>query len=329
MGVDHAVPFGISPMGLGDLAWPGTDHGLLRTAAKKRFPYTLSAAGSTTLERAAELADGMLWFQLYVGADFDVSRLLMQRAAAVGVRNLVLTVDAAHPGLRFRDRRNCFGEPVWKVPRLLADYALHPHWSLSTLVRGVPGMVNLQQDDQRLMGPEATRLFMASMMQAKLDWVMLESIRNSWPHQLIVKGVLAWEDALQLKAAGVDGLVISNHGGRQLGSAVPPLEVLSGIRAAVGPRMPLILESGVRSGEDIVKALLLGADFVLLGRPWLYACAAAGADRGSLRLATMLEEGVDNTLAQLGCTDIPTLPQAGLIRPRNTPVTVPIPFDLG
>lgn len=314
LGVDYAVPFGISPMGLGDLAWPGTDHALLRTAANKRLPYTLSAAGSTTIERAAELADGMLWFQLYVGADFKVSQRLMERAAAAGVRNLVLTVDAAHPGLRWRDRRNGFGEPIWRLPRLWLDYAWHPRWSLSTLARGLPQMVNLAVGDERLVGPEATRLFMASMVQAKLNWTMLETIRAIWPHQLIVKGVLAVEDAVDLKISGVDGLVISNHGGRQLGSVVSPLDVLPAIRAAVGLDMPLILESGVRSGEDVIKALLLGANFVLLGRPWLYAAAAAGPDHGGQILATMLENEVDNTLAQLGCTSVPTSADVGLIR---------------
>lgn len=308
-------------MGLGDLAWPGTDHALLRTAASKRLPYTLSAAGSTTIEKAAELADGMLWFQLYVGAEFSVSQSLMRRAADVGVRNLVLTVDAAHPGLRFRDRRNGFGEPFWRSPRRMPDYVLHPRWSLSTLAHGLPEMVNLAQGAAKLTGPESTRVFMASMMQAQLDWAMLERIRELWPHQLIVKGVLAQEDAVQLKRAGVDAIVISNHGGRQLGSVASPLDVLPAIRSAVGIEMPLILESGIRSGEDVVKSLLLGADFVLLGRPWLYACAAAGPEQGSQGLAVLLKAEVDNTMAQLGCASIPTLADIGLIRLRDEPVT--------
>ena len=314
LGVDYAVPFGISPMGLGNLAWPGTDRGLLTTAASKHLPYALSAAGSTTIEQAAALADGMLWFQLYIGADFRVSQSLMQRAEAAGVRKLVLTVDAAHPGLRFRDRRNGFGEPIWQSPGLLLDYALHPRWSLSTVVRGLPQMVNLSQNDLKLGGPEATRVFMASMMQAKLNWEMLEKVRELWPHQLIVKGVLAVADAIRLKHAGVDALVVSNHGGRQFGSAASPLDVLPAIRTAVGPDYPLIMESGIRSGEDVIKSLVLGANFVLIGRPWLFASAAAGPDHGSQLLADLLESEVDNALAQLGCDNVKSLADNEVIR---------------
>lgn len=320
LGVDYAVPFGISPMGLGNLAWPGTDRGLLTTAASKRLPYTLSAAGSTAIEQAAELANGMLWFQLYIGADFRVSQSLMQRAEAAGVRKLVLTVDAAHPGLRFRDRRNGFGEPIWQSPGLLIDYALHPRWSLSTLVRGLPQMVNLSQNDLQLNGPEATRVFMASMMRATLNWEMLEKVRELWPHQLIVKGVLAVEDAIRLRHAGVDALVVSNHGGRQLGSAASPLDVLPAIRTAVGPDYPLIMESGIRSGEDVIKSLVLGANFVLIGRPWLFASAAAGPGQGSQLLADLLQGEVDNVLAQLGCHSVESLGRTEVIRVPGWPV---------
>lgn len=314
LGVDYAVPFGISPMGLGNLAWPGTDRALQTTAASKNLPYTLSAAGSTSIETAAELANRMLWFQLYIGADFRVSQSLMQRAEAAGVRTLVLTVDAAFPGLRFRDRRNHFAEPIWRSPRLMLDYALHPGWSLSTVMRGVPKMVNFSQNDLQQNGPEATRAFMASMMQAKLDWEMLEQVRALWPHQLIVKGVLATDDAIRLKQLGIDALVISNHGGRQLGSAASPLDVLPDIRTAVGPDYPLIMESGIRSGEDVIKSLVLGADFVLIGRPWLFASAAAGPTRGAKLLADLLENEVDNVMAQLGCDNIESLRHTGVIR---------------
>jgi (S)-mandelate dehydrogenase len=314
LGVDYAVPFGVSPMGLGNLAWQGTDRSLITTAAGRNLPYALSAAGSTTVEEAAELANGMLWFQLYIGADFRISQSLMQRAETAGVRNLVLTVDAAHPGLRLRDTRNGFAEPLWWSPKLLFDYALHPAWSLSTLLRGLPQMVNLSQNDFQLNGPEATRVFMASMMQAALDWEMLAKVRELWPHQLIVKGVLAAEDAIQLRRAGVDALVVSNHGGRQFGSAASPLDVLPAIRTAVGPDYPLIMESGVRSGEDVIKSIVLGADFVLIGRPWLFASVAAGPQRGGQLLAELLENEVDNSMAQLGCDRIESLRYIEVVR---------------
>jgi len=314
LGFDYAVPFGISPMGLGNLAWQGTDRGLLTTAASKGLPYALSAAGSTSIEEAAALANGMLWFQLYIGADFRISQSLMRRAEAAGVRNLVLTVDAAHPGLRLRDRRNGFAEPLWRSPALLLDYARHPGWSLTTLLRGLPQMVNLRQTDLQINGPEATRVFMASMMAAALDWEMLARVRELWPHQMIVKGVLAVEDAIHLKHAGVDALVVSNHGGRQFGSAVSPLDVLPAIRTVVGPDYPLIMESGIRSGEDVVKSIALGADFTLIGRPWLFACAAAGPGHGGQILADLLTDEVDNAMAQSGCNSIASLKHVEVVR---------------
>ncbi len=314
LGVDYAVPFGVSPMGLGNLAWRGTDRGLLKTAANNDLPYALSAAGSTSIEEAAALANGMLWFQLYIGADFRISQTLMQRAEAAGVRKLVLTVDAAHPGLRLRDRRNGFAEPLWRSPALLFDYARHPGWSLSTLLGGLPQMVNLSQSDLQLNGPEATRVFMASMMQAALDWELLAKVRELWPHQLIVKGVLAVEDAIQFQRAGVDALVVSNHGGRQFGSAASPLDVLPAIRTAVGQAYPLILESGIRSGEDVIKSIILGADFVLIGRPWLFASVAAGPIRGGQILADLLTNEVDNAMAQLGCNSIESLKHVEVVR---------------
>ncbi len=307
LGTNYAAPFGVSPMGLGNLAWPGTDEALVRATAAARIPYSLSTAGSSTVERVAELGGDCAWFQLYLPKEFELSRKLMQRAADAGVRTLVFTVDASQPGRRLRDRRSGFGQPLSGYPSGMLSYALHPNWSLSTLAAGTPTMANLASGGGDFKGANAALQFMGSIMNATLDWASLDQVRQCWPHKLVVKGVLSPEDARRIVAAGADAVMVSNHGGRQFGSVVSSLDVLPAIRAAVGPDYPLVLDSGVRSGEDVAKAIVLGANFVLLGRPWLYATAALGPERGAAKVIDILRGELENAMAQLGCATIPEL----------------------
>lgn len=306
-GQDWKAPIGVAPMGLGNLAWPGTDTGLIRAVSGEGLAYGLSTAASMTIETAQTLMNGKLWFQLYVGEDFAVAERLLHRARSAGVNVVMVTVDAAWPGLRYRDRANGFGQPLWRFPASLCSHALHPRWSLTTLFRGVPAMVNLMQADSRLVGPEATRLFMASMVRTRLDHDLLGRIRDLWPGRLIVKGVLDPDDAVGLQQRGIDGIVVSNHGGRQLGSVIAALEQLPLIRSAVGPDWPLLFDSGIRTGEDVAMALALGADFVLAGRPWLFASAALGPETGPGLYARQLLDELDNILAQTGCHSVADL----------------------
>lgn len=307
LGVDYGAPFGVCPMGLGNLAWPGTDEALVRACAAAGIPYGLSTAGSTSVERVAELGGKCAWFQLYLSENFEVSRTLMRRAEEAGVQTLILTVDAAHPGRRLRDRRSGFGRPLLDYPGSILSYALHPGWSLGTLAAGMPSMANLVSGVGNVEGAQAAHVLMASMIRAQLDWRSLDAVRKAWPRKLLVKGVLDPRDARRIADAGVDGIIVSNHGGRQLGSAVSPLDVLPAVRAAVGPGYPLLLDSGVRSGEDVAKALMLGANFVMLGRPFLYAVAALGAVAGATRVIEILKSELDNAMSQLGCASIAEL----------------------
>lgn len=308
LGVDHNAPFGVSPMGLGNLAWPGTDEALMRACAAARIPYGLSMAGSSTVERIAGLGGGYAWFQIYMTADFGIVLRAMERAERAGVQTLVLTVDAAHPARRLRNARNGFGQSFITHPWLMADYALHPAWSLRTLAAGQPFMANLVSEAGHAAGGGgAAYVLMDAMTRARLDWDSLAQVRAQWRGKLLVKGVLDPRDAVRIQAAGADGIIVSNHGGRQLESVVTSLEVLPAVRAAVGPDYPLLLDSGVRSGEDIAKALVLGADFVLLGRPFLYASAALGPQAGAERIIAMLKAELSDTMAQLGCACIADL----------------------
>lgn len=303
LGQRYAMPFGVTPMGLCNLAWPGTDKGIAAAAAQARIPYALSTMGNTSIEDIARVAPEHTWFQLYVGGDAAIADSLLDRAEAAGIRTLVLTVDANFPARRLRDRRNGFALPLRPSARLLADLLLHPRWSLATLAAGAPTFENFlpTAKDPRTINIAA---MLVSLAQAHIDWSTLERMRARWPHKLIVKGVLHPQDAQRSAALGADGVVVSNHGGRQLASVPSSIEALPAIRQAVGPGFAVLLDSGVRCGDDIAKALASGADFVLLGRSFLYGTGALGAQRGPAVTIDILRGELDTALAQLGCNSI-------------------------
>lgn len=262
LGINMALPFGIAPMGMCNLAWPDADRLLAQEAQRRGIPLCLSTAASTSIEEMAKLAGNRAWFQLYVQSP-EVGFEMTQRAAAGGYDVLVLTVDVPQVSRRIRDLRNGFQIPFRLGPRQILDFACHPGWSLATLIKGIPKPRNFDQH-------EDGRGFHRSASRGKVDWDFLDRLRERWKGKLVVKGVLSPTDALRIKAAGADAIYVSNHGGRQLDSAPAAIDALGPIRAAVGRDYPLLFDSGLRSGEDIVKALALGADFVMLGRPFLY-----------------------------------------------------------
>jgi L-lactate dehydrogenase (cytochrome) len=292
---DWQLPFGIAPMGMCDLTWPGADAMLARAAREYGMPVVLSTMASSSIEVTAERAGDHAWFQLYVGESEEVGMHLVERAAAAGYRNLILTVDVPEIGSRPREKRNGFQSPVHIGPKQFIDFALHPEWSLRTLANGIPALANVN-----VAGGKA---FKRNEARGKVDWAFLERLRERWKGRLVVKGVLNGEDAVRIRDSGADAVYVSNHGGRQLDSAPPAIRMLPRIRAALGPDYPLLFDSGVRNGEAVIKALALGADFVFVGRPFLYAMGADGYD-GLQQMVELIRNQVDISLAQLGCTDI-------------------------
>jgi len=297
---DGNVPFGISPMGMCNLSTPGADLMLARIAAKNCVPVGVSTVASTSLETMIEVAEGHAWFQLYFSGNGSTAKRLVARAKAAGYRTLVLTLDVPEVGRRPRELRHGFKMPFKIGPSQFVDFALHPRWSLSALFKGRPEMANFSEPGNEFDRTES---------RAAADWSYLESLRAEWSGNLVVKGVLSVEDAIRLKAAGVDAIQVSNHGGRQLDSAPPPILMLEKIRAAVGKDYPLFYDSGLRSGEDIVKAYAMGADFVFFGRPLLYAMAAM-AEPGLKQLWNVYSEETSLTLAQLGKTAMRSLSES-------------------
>ncbi|MEX0317992.1 MAG: alpha-hydroxy acid oxidase [Ruegeria sp.] len=283
-------PFGIAPMGMCNLSIPGADLMLARLAARYSVPLGVSTVASTPMEELIEVAEGNAWFQLYFSGDGSGTFRLVERARAAGYETLVLTVDVPEVGRRPRELRHGFTMPFSIGPRQFLDFALHPRWSLSTLFHGKPQMANFLMEGYEFDRTES---------RAKADWSTLSRLRDMWPGNLVVKGVLDVEDAVALKAAGADAVQVSSHGARQLDSAPAPFSVLPQVRNALGAKFPIFYDSGLRSGEDALKALASGADFVFFGRILQYAMAGAG-EQGLERLWTVLSDELSIAMAQTG-----------------------------
>nr|WP_217354101.1 alpha-hydroxy acid oxidase [Ruegeria arenilitoris] len=287
-------PFGIAPMGMCNLSAPGADLMLARLAARYSVPLGVSTVASTSMEEIVVEAEGNAWFQLYFSGDGSGTFKLVDRARAAGYETLVLTVDVPEVGRRPRELRHGFKMPFRIGPRQFVDFALHPKWSLSTLMAGKPQMANFLTEGYEFDRTES---------RAKATWETLARLRDQWEGKLVVKGVLDPEDALAVKAAGADALQVSSHGARQLDSAPAAIEALREIRSAVGDEYPLFYDSGLQSGEDAIKALSAGADYVFFGRILQFAMAAAG-EAGLQQLWDVLSEEFSITMAQIGVTSV-------------------------
>ena len=302
LGRRYSSPFGISPTGLAGLFHPEADFLLARAAAKANIPFLLSSASNGALEDVAKAAPDHVWFQMYCTSDEKINADLVRRASAAGVRVLVVSVDVPVNSNRERNRRNGFSRPFRMTPGVVLEALAHPAWVLRYLRSGgIPMMRNWQP----YAPPGASATEVADMYGTltpapMVQWAHLQRIREAWPGPLVVKGLLHPDDARQASGMGVDALVVSNHGGRQLDAAPSPLEMLPAIRAAVGDDVELILDSGVRRGSDVVIARCLGAKFSLFGRPTLYGAAAAG-EAGIERTLQIVRNEIDMVMAQIGC----------------------------
>lgn len=310
-----AAPLAIAPTGLNGMLHPDGDLGLARAAAAFGIPYTLSTLSTTRLEDVAAKAGGRLWMQLYVMKNRAIAEDIMARAAAAGYEALVFTSDANVFGSREWDKRNYLKPGKPRVSAAL-DSMRHPRWLIDVLLRkGIPQFHNIEA----FLPPGAASAVGGStiipkMFEPTITWADIAWIRRHWPGKLLIKGVLSVEDARRAADAGCDGIILTNHGGRQLDYCVAPIEVLGEIAAAVGDRLTIVIDSGFRRGTDVAKALALGAHTVMIGRAALYGLAADG-ERGVRRALDMLAVELDRVLGQLGCRSVADL-RASLLRQR-------------
>ncbi|WP_343620465.1 alpha-hydroxy-acid oxidizing protein [Acinetobacter proteolyticus] len=289
------APFAIAPTGLNSSFWPKADALLAKSAAQANIPFMLSTASNMSIEDVAQACDGEKWFQLYVVHE-ELAVQMVHRALKVGYTTLVITLDVGVNGYRERDIRNEFALPLRFSPSLVLDGMLHPAWSLRFLQQGMPQLANFVTSEAKSLEIQAA--LMSRQMDTRFNLESLKKFRDIWPHTLLVKGIVRLEDAQSAIQCGADGVILSNHGGRQLDCSISPMEALYDISSSI--YQPVFIDSGFRRGSDIVKALCLGANMVCLGRATLYGLAAKG-EVGVNEVIALLKQDVDRTLAQIGC----------------------------
>jgi L-lactate dehydrogenase (cytochrome) len=284
------------------MIWPGAEHMLARGAASANIPYCMSAVATVTPENIAPSLGNNGWMQLYPPTDPEIRHDMVRRARDAGFHTLILTVDVPQASRRERQRRAQLTIPPRITPKMLWETATHPAWALGTARHGQPRLRFAESYVKADKGASSTA-HPGYLIRGKPDWQYLDELRSEWGGQIVVKGVTAATDAAKLKDVGVDAVWVSNHSGRQFDGGLSSIETLPAIRAAVGPNYPLIFDSGVEGGLDILRAIALGADFVMLGRAFHYALAALGA-RGFDQAVYMLSDDIHTNMFQMGITQL-------------------------
>ncbi|HMN85689.1 MAG TPA: alpha-hydroxy acid oxidase [Bauldia sp.] len=310
-------PFGIAPTGYAGVYRVKGEELLAEAARDAGVPIILSGSGIASIETVSRIAGQNAWFQLYAAREAATSADLIRRAADCGVETLVVTVDLPLPGRRYRNARNGFKVPPTITPSLLLDVLRHPAWTIDYLRSGgLPAPGSWAPYAPAGAGPAAVAEVMRQNASSPLTWRDIESFRSQWKGNLVLKGVLHPEDARMAAGIGVDGLIVSNHGGRQFDRAPTPAEALPPIVAAVGDRMTVMTDGGITKGSDILVAFALGAKFVFTGRATLWGLTAAGL-AGVERALSILRDEVDAGLAQTGALTMDGLASATLVPPAR------------
>jgi (S)-mandelate dehydrogenase len=296
----QSMPLIVGPTGVADILWYQGELALAAAATHAGIPFTLSTSSTTPLEKVYEITHGSMWMQTYLWEQRELSYSVIDRARVAGVKTLMLTVDTAVMPNREFNARNGFTNPFRLTPRITKDLIRHPSWLFGVMGRyllngGVPRYANYPEGLGSKITGNPIRLANAS----SVTWHDVEVLRQRWPHTLIVKGLMSADDARTAEKYGVDGVVLSNHGGRNLDSAMAPIDILPEFRAALSPRTTLIVDSGIRRGSDIVKAMALGADAVMVGKATLYGLGAGG-EAGVDHALSIFHDEMDRTLALVG-----------------------------
>ncbi|HEY8579486.1 MAG TPA: alpha-hydroxy acid oxidase, partial [Beijerinckiaceae bacterium] len=305
-GKPMAMPLAVAPTGVAGVCCYEGEVELARAAARAGVPFTLATPSVTSIERIATVEEGRKWFQLYMWRERELSHALVRRAQDAGFEALMLTVDTPVPPIREYNRRNGFSVPFVPNVRALVDMALHPRWLTQVMFRylATTGMPKLAHFPAGAHGRTTTPASAVPNLRGDdLTWDDVKRLRDVWKGPLLIKGVHLPEDAARAVAEGLDGVVISNHGGRNLDSAVAPIEVLPEIAAEVGGKTTILLDSGVRRGGDVVKALALGATAVLSGRPTLYGLSIAG-EAGAYHALALLQKEIETVMGFTGCASV-------------------------
>jgi isopentenyl diphosphate isomerase/L-lactate dehydrogenase-like FMN-dependent dehydrogenase len=301
-----AMPYGISPTASAGLMSNGGEVALAKAAARMGVPCTVATNSLTPMEEIYEAAGGNLWFQLYMWVDVNLRMKFVERVKSVGFETLLVTVDGSVGANREHDRRNGFSMPLRYTPNLIAQVLANPGWCVRVLA---PQYLKRGPFMKANYPPEMSSKLTDKISDHELTkpatqcWDDIKRIRDIWPGHMLVKGLQSLEDAVIAADYGLDGVVVSNHGGRYLDSAPAPLQLVPEFRRAVGNRLKIIIDSGARRGSDLVKAIAVGADMVMSGRPTLFGSAAAG-EAGAYRALEIFHSEMDRIMAQLGLCSV-------------------------
>ena len=303
-GIDYNLPFGIAPVGLSGLMWPGAEMILAQTAKEYQIPYCLSTVATQTPETIGPISQDMSWFQLYPPRKNEIRKDLLERVKKAGFNTLVVTADVPYPSRRERTKRAGLKTPPKLTAKFLWDGITSPAWTRQVLKHGFPKLKTVLPYAE---SKEATKVFeeLRAGFGGTLSWDYLKELRDLWQGTLILKGITHPQDAKTAVSCGVDGIIVSNHGGRQFDAVPAAIDLLPPIIEAVGHETVVMFDSGIRFGLDILRAFHLGAKFVFLGRPFLAGVAALG-NHGAKHVCEILKADLYSDMMQLGITNLDT-----------------------
>ena len=306
-GEEYDAPFGIAPIGLQGLIWPKACEILAAAAAEHNVPFILSTVSTASIETVADLTRGKAWFQLYHPAEDDMRDKLIERAAEAGIGTLVLLADTPTFGYRPKEIRNGLSIPPRMTLKNIFQMCTRPSWSFGQLAAGAPEFKTMKPYMPKGMSMKHLGQFMNRTFSGRLSEDRIKALRERWKGNLVIKGIVSAEDAEKALALGADGLIVSNHGGRQLDAGESTIRPLARLAEEFGDRTTLMMDSGIRSGSDIAASLASGAAFTFLGRTMMFSVAALGA-RGGNHAIAMLKRQLQQVMEQVACEQVTEFP---------------------
>ena len=312
-GIEYDAPFGIAPVGLQGLMWPNSPEILAKAAHKYNIPFILSTVTTTNIERAAELTEGKAWFQLYHPTEDRLRDDIIKRAAAAECPVLVILCDVPTFGFRPRDIRNGLAMPPKMSINNIIQVLGKPKWAMNTLRYGQPNFATLKPYMPKNLDLKQLGKFMNDTFSGRLNEEKIKPIRDMWKGKIVLKGVASEKDAKEAIRLGLDGIIVSNHGGRQLDAGESSIKPLANIAAKYGDQIEVMMDSGIRSGPDVARSLATGAKFTFMGRSFMYGVSAL-ANKGGDHTISLLKTELQQVMEQLCCERVGDLPQHLIIK---------------
>ena len=302
----YDAPFGIAPVGLQGLVWPNAPEILAKAAFEQNIPFILSTVSTSSIERIGELTEGRAWFQLYHPQEDDLRDKILERAAA-NCPVLVILSDVPSFGYRSKEIKNGLSMPPRMTLHNILQIMTRPHWALRTLTHGTPAFETLKPYIPKGMNMHHLGLFMNKTFNGKLNMDKVAALRDKWKGKLVIKGIVTEEDTEKVVKLGLDGIIVSNHGGRQLDAAESSVRSMQRV-LSYKDKIKVMIDSGLRSGPDIARALASGADFTFMGRSFMYGVGALGSDGGTHTI-NILKNQLRQVMTQVGCERTSDFPQ--------------------